>query len=305
MKNVLVIYFSQTGQLYDIIDNITASLQGEDITITTYKIALEEPFPFPWDNDSFYGAFPETYLQIPKKVAPPTNPEIFDKQYDLIIFGYQVWFLTPSNPIVSFLKTPWAKKVFANTPVVTVSATRNMWVQAQEKLKGYLRDFNATLVGNIALVDRNINHVSVVTIVHWMFGGKKTKFLGIFPKPGVADKEIKEANKFGFPIKEALLNGDFSTLQTSLLAQGAVHIKPFLVQIDKTGNMIFSKWAHLIIKKKETRKKWTTIFKYYLLIAIWLVSPIVFIVFLIRYPFNQKRIKQDRAYYSSVEDNYS
>ena len=42
-------------------------------------------------------------------------------------------------------------------------------------MKVLLSDLEANLVGNIALVDRNINHVSVVTIVHWMFSGEKTK----------------------------------------------------------------------------------------------------------------------------------
>ena len=64
---------------------------------------------------------------------------------------------------------------------------------------------NSKLVGNIALVDRNMNHISVITIVHWLMGGKKTKMLGIFPKPGVSDNDIEAASRFGLPIKNALL----------------------------------------------------------------------------------------------------
>ena len=72
-----------------------------------------------------------------------------------------------------------------------------MWVMAQEKIKVLLKNNNAQLKGNIALVDRVGNLISVITIVEWMFSGVKKKYLGIFPLPGVSDKDIVESSKFG------------------------------------------------------------------------------------------------------------
>ena len=40
-----------------------------------------------------------------------------------------------------------------------------MWAFAQEKVKVLLKDVDANLVGNIALTDRNINLISVITVV--------------------------------------------------------------------------------------------------------------------------------------------
>lgn len=222
----------------------------------------------------------------------------------MVILGYQVWYLTPSIPINSFLKSDFVKKILKDTPVVTVVACRNMWIQAQEKIKRLLVDVNAELVGHIALVDKHINHVSVITISHWMFSGRKDQYLGIFPKPGVSDRDIQEATRFGEPIKEALLTGDNRPLQTNLLKLNAVHINPFLVLTDKRGNVLFSKWANLIIKKgnpgNPKRLKWIGLFKYYLLFAIWVIAPIVFIIFLLTYvPTYQKR-KREKRYYSSI-----
>ncbi|NND87981.1 MAG: dialkylresorcinol condensing enzyme DarA, partial [Flavobacteriaceae bacterium] len=163
MKEVLVLYYTQTGQLSEILEQITTELGTDEVQITYQQILPTKPFPFPWNDTEFYGAFPESFLQIPQSIEPlPTS--VMEKKYDLVILGYQVWFLTPSIPINSFLKTTAAKKILDNTPVITVIGCRNMWVMAQEKMKRLLKDCNAKLVGNIALVDRNINHISVITI---------------------------------------------------------------------------------------------------------------------------------------------
>ncbi|VAW11806.1 Dialkylrecorsinol condensing enzyme [hydrothermal vent metagenome] len=305
-KEVLILYYSQTGQLSDILKNIASVMGDADINISYSEITLEESYEFPWKQEKFYDAFPESFLQIPSKIHP-LKSEILDKKYDLIILGYQVWYLTPSIPINSFLKSDSAKRLLKDTPVITVVACRNMWIQAQEKMKRLLLSVDAKLVGHIALIDRHINHISVITISHWMFSGKKDRFLGIFPKPGVSDNDIKEATRFGEPIREALLNNDLNGLQENLLHIDAVKVNPFLVMTDKRGNILFSKWANLIIKKggpgNAKRLKWIRLFKYYLLFAIWVIAPIVFIVFLLTYlPRHQLR-KRNKKYYSSVAIN--
>ncbi len=300
MKEVLVIYYSQTGQLLDILKNISSTISDANVNISYYEIVPKKKFPFPWKEAEFYDAFPETFLQIPAPLEE-ISAKILQKKYDLVILGFTTWYLTPSIPINSFLKSEEAKNLLANTPVVTVSASRNMWIMAQEKVKKLLVANNAKLVGNIALVDRNLNHISVITIVHWLMGGKKTKMLGIFPKPGVSDNDIETASRFGFLIKEALLQNEYSILQQNLLDVGAVKVDPSLIATDIRGNIVFTKWAnHLIKKEGEERKKWLVYFKYYLLFAIWLIAPIVFVVFLLTYFPMYRKIQRDKAYYSSV-----
>lgn len=300
MKEILIVYYSQTGQLKTILENIASTLSGEVIRITNLPITPQKEYPFPWKADEFYGAFPETFLQIPTPLKPVPS-DILNKKYDLVILGYTVWYLTPSIPINSFLKSEEAKALLANTPVVTVSASRNMWIMAQEKVKKLLVANRANLVGNIALVDRNINHISVITIVHWLMGGKKTRMFGIFPKPGVSDKDIANASWFGEPIKKALRENEYGDLQEALLAEGAVKVDPSLIATDIRGNMVFSKWANFLIKKEgKERSKALVFFKYYLLFAIWIIAPIVFVVFLLTYLPMYRKIQRDKKYYASV-----
>ncbi|AZA48202.1 dialkylresorcinol condensing enzyme DarA [Chryseobacterium carnipullorum] len=292
-KNILVIYYSQTGQLEDIVKNMAQPFESkkEEYNVTYYNIQLKEDFPFPWPGDVFFNTFPESYLQIPKEIFPPSE-EILGKKYDLILFGYQVWYLTPSIPIISFLKSGFAEKIMKGTDVVTISGTRNMWMLSQEKLKVHLRDLGAKLVGNIALVDRHDNYTSVLTILRWLTTGKKEKS-GMLPAAGISDEEISGSSKYGTIIEKHLSSGNLSGLQPDLVQNGAVEIRPFLVRVEKVGNKIFTVWSNLIIKKKEKRPLLIKFFKVYLMAAIWIISPIVLVLHLLTTPiFWFKRQKQ-------------
>lgn len=294
-KNILVIYYSQTGQLEDIVRNIAKPFeaQKEAYDITYYNIQLKEDFPFPWPGDVFFNTFPESYLQIPKEILSPSE-EILNKKYDLILFGYQVWYLTPSIPIISFLKSDYAARILKDTPVVTISGTRNMWMLSQEKLKVYLRDLQAKLVGNIALVDRHDNYTSVLTILRWLTTGQKEKS-GMLPAAGVSDEEIIGSVKYGEIIERHFKNNDLNNLQPDLVKNGAIEIRAFLVRVEKVGNKIFTVWSNLIIKKKEKRPLLIKFFKVYLMAAIWIISPVVLVLHLLTTPiFWFKRQKQKR-----------
>ena len=300
MKNVLVIYFSQSGQLKEIAENISFPfLQNEEIKTTFYNIETVHKFPFPWDNESFFGAFPETFKQIPTEIIPPNN-EILQTKFDLVLLHYQVWYLSPSIPVNSFLKSSYAKQILNDVPVITINGSRNMWALAQEKVKVLLKDVNAHLVGNIALTDRNINLISVVTIVDWMFSGIKRKACGIFPLPGVSSKEINEASKFGNIILKHFLNNTLNQLQADLVANNAVEYRWFLVSMDQKGNKMFKIWSSLILKFPSKRSNLLKMFKIYLFCAIWILSPIVHLIETILFPIRYFSIQKKKKYFQGV-----
>jgi len=298
-KNILVIYYSQTGQLEDIVKNIAKPFENnEQYKVTYYNIKLKEDFPFPWSGDVFFNTFPESYLQIPSEIFPPSD-EVLNTRFDLILFGYQVWYLTPSIPIISFLKNGFAENILKDTPVVTISGTRNMWMLSQEKLKVYLKSMNAKLVGNIALVDRHDNYTSVLTILRWLTTGKK-EASGILPAAGISDEEINGAGKYGEIIKTYLDKNDFANLQPDLVKNGAVEIRPFLVRVEKVGNKIFTVWSNIIIKKKEKRPLLIKFFKVYLMAAIWIISPIVLVFHILLAPILSSKRQKQKTYLQGI-----
>src|SRR5690606_38898482 len=113
-----------------------------------------------------------------------------------------------------------------------------------------------------------------------------------------------ESTKFGKPILAHLHAGNYTELQEELVALGAVVVKPLLVFTDKRANSMFIKWAKLIRSKglpgEVVRKPWLKAFNYYLLIAIWVLAPIVSLLFLILHLPFLSIIRKETRYYQSV-----
>lgn len=299
MKTILVINFSQTGQLDQIIDNFLKPFKN--VEIDRIKISPKKPFPFPWTSDSFFDAMPETVLEEKIELNPVTYSK---EEYDLIVLGYSPWFLSPSLPTSSLLEEEHFKEKIKGKPVVTLIGARNMWINSQESVKRHLVDSGANLVANIPLIDKNPNLLSVVSILHWMLEGKKEKKYGIFPKPGVSDQDIQETDYFGEIVASAMENGNFTGLQDKILALGKIDIKPNILFIELRAKKLFRIWAKLIKKKGINRQKrtlWLKAFKYYLLTALFIISPFVLLFFniLIR-PFFSKGLNEKKNYFCST-----
>lgn len=292
MKRILVIYYTQSGQLKEIADNFVAPFQKQGIPVDFYEIQMETPYPFPWTNESFFGVFPESFLELPQPIkAMP--PDIETQEYDLVVLAYQVWYLSPSIPVTSFLKSEQARVLLEGKPVVTLSGTRNMWIKAQEKVRNMLVKKGARIVANIALTDRHYNHISVLTIVHWLFTGKKDKYLGIFPLPGVSQKDITNATQYGELVLNHSQKGEYQqSLQKEIVAQGGVQVKPFLLSAEKKANRLFGIWARAIYQSPR-RKFLLKCFHAYLYFAIWILMPIVWLFYWLTYLLFYKKIRRD------------
>ena len=280
MKRILVLYYSQTGQLRKIIDSIVQPLNDSGFQLEYQEIKPNPPFPFPWTSDTFFDIFPETVLQENWNIQPLDIDQ--NKEYDFIILGYQTWFLSPSLPVSSFLNSQQGKSLLKNQKVITILGVRNMWVMGQEKLKRLLFQAGATLVGNIVLQDKHPNLTSVKTIMKWMFTGDQGPYENL-PKAGVSETDIIEAKSFGTIISRNANKGSFSRLQPELLSAGAVSIYFHLLRTEIVGSKMFSIWAKFVRKKGKhgdlSRLKRVRLFKTYLMVLIFVVSPVTALLF--------------------------
>lgn len=296
-KKILAIHFSQTGQLTEIIQNLTDPLLHAGHTVEHVRVEPTTAFSFPWTGKSFFAVMPDCVTEVPAQIKPF---RLNETKYDLIIFGYQAWFLSPSTCANAILLHPDFKKVLANTPVVTATGARNMWIMAMERVKVKIREAGGMLKGNIALADNHANFISFITIFYWMFSGKKDRYLNLFPKPGVADEDIARCKDFGKSINTVLENNDWDSLQPRLRAQKAVQVKYRLMFIELKARKIFGIWAGIITRKKN-RTPWLVAFKYYLIIALFVAAPIILTVDAIFFkPFSKKKINRQINYYSGV-----
>lgn len=290
-KKVLAVYYSQTGQLGDIIDSFCEPLRAEGVSVETLSIKPENDYAFPWTGERFFSMMPDCVLGAQTRLLPF---EMKERSYDLIVLGYQAWFLSPCIPFNSLVHDPSFRPLLNNTPVITITGARNMWVNAYAGVKKLLIGAKARLVGNIALVDRHPNLVSFVTIFHWMIHGKKDRYLNIFPKPGVSEADVERTKQFGMIVLCNLKNNNWDGLQSELLAKKAVDLKYHLMFIESKAGAMFKVWATFIAKRKNKRM-WLELYKYYLLIALYVAAPLVFIIdILIFKPFFSKHIQAQK-----------
>jgi len=304
MNKVLILYYSQSGQLTEIVKNFAKPFEKSDNYSVTYaNIKPVNDYKFPWTGYRFFDAFPESVNRIPCEIEPM---DLGDEDFDLIVFAYSVWYMSPSIPSNSFLCSDQAKRIIKGKPVITLLGVRNMWVVAQEYVKQKIADLGGNLIGNIVLRDRSENITGIITISYFLFTGKKDRFLGFFPKPGISDKDINGAEKYGVIVKKHFESNNIENLQKALIEAKAVKINPYLATTEQMAyKRVFTKWAKFILKKggpgDPARKIRVRIFANYFPFAILVIAPIEYIFFLIFTPFRLKAIKRDIKYFSGVK----
>jgi hypothetical protein len=244
-KRVLVVQYSQTGQLAAVTERIVAPLRADPaVEVRVEVLQLEQPFPFPWPLFRFLDSFPESAHLVP----PPLKPLSLtgDEDFDLVILPYQVWFLAPSQPISAFLQHPLAQRVLRGKPVVTVIACRNMWLLAQEKTKALLDQAGARLIDNVTLTDPGPTLATFITTPRWMFTGRRNAFWGM-PAAGLDDTQIEGTRRFGLALRDGL-KADLEKGPGPLLGGlGASSADPRLIVSEKAGTRSFYLWGKLLM----------------------------------------------------------
>ncbi len=301
MKKLLVVYYSQSGQLEQIVHSILAPLSESGRFELVYEcLRPEKPYPFPWPAIEFADAFPESLQEIPCRLAPlQTDP---DEAFDGVILAYQVWYLSPSIPISSFLQSRQAARLLNGRPVVTLIGCRNMWLLAHEKVKKHIVRNRGVPIGNIVLMDRAPNLLGVISIAAWMLTGIKKRFLGIFPRPGVAEEEIRAARKFGSILLDAFSRNEFKDLQIRLNRAGAVTVVPAYILFEQRIAKVFAVWARFIRRKGDpgnpARKPRLRIFIAYLFAAVFMLAPLATGVTWVLQKIKKEKIKTLVSYFA-------
>lgn len=298
MKNVLVVYFTQTGQLSSAVKATLQPLAADPgVTLHYEQVKPVKEYPYPWSYMEFFDIFPETVHGIPCQLQPFS----FDTgiNYDLVVIAYQPWFLSVCVPINSFLYSPEAQKVLKGKPVVTVIACRNMWLNGQEKMKKRLLELEANLVGNITFVDKSANLISLITVLAFVLGGVKDKFLGIFPKYGVKEEDLAKAPSYGKILIHNLKSNNYNNLQEQLIKEGAISIRSNLMIMEGRGKALFPLYANYISKKgNKGRRRRVRIFGIVLPTAILILSPVITIASRLAPLVVPKKMKKEIDYYS-------
>ncbi|OOF70750.1 hypothetical protein [Rodentibacter caecimuris] len=297
-KKILIISYSQTGQLCRLAEHFIQPLLGQtNISVEHCRLQPQTDYDFPWHFLSFFNTFPETVHLQPQPLCPP---KFANENYDLVIIAYTVWFLSPSQPITAFLQSKRAKELLKNTPVITLIGCRNMWLQAQEKMKILLANCGANLIANVVKVDQSNDWASFITTPMWMLTGKK-KALSWLPAAGIAESEIADMKRFGEKLLQVFQKNQF--LDKSIFqGMGAVKIDEKLMMSEKVGARSFYIWGKLLIKcgqiSPSFRKILLCFYIIFLVVMILTVVPISALIKRLLKPLLQEKLDKQKRYFA-------
>lgn len=241
-RRILIVEYSQSGQLFQVMQQVLAPLQQAGHEVERLQLELETPFPFPWP----FWLFMDTFAETSALVSRPLKPWSVERHdYDLVILGYPIWFLSPPPPIVSFLKSDAGKALLNEKPVVTLTACRNMWIQAHKDMQQLLAQAGAQHLDHVAMVDPAHAMLTLVTTPRWVLTGRREAFW-CFPRAGVSDEQIKNSSRFGRALNLALSNPEWSADQAMLTGLQAVAVDPGLAASEKIAKRSFKIWGALM-----------------------------------------------------------
>lgn len=253
-KQVLVLFWSQTGQVERLARSIAGPLEEDGRLDVTYEqLRPREGYPFPWPVGRFLEVMPEAVCEVPPSMVPLACD--VRHAYDLIILAYQPWFLSPSLPITGFLASADAS-ILQGTPVVTVIGCRGMWLTAHEQITRRLVGLGARLIDNVCIADRAGSLASFLSTPRWLFTGRRSGALLPLPVAGIADVEITAAQRFGRRLRDALAEDAERGNGPLLAGLGAVRVDPRLIGPERLGRSIFAGLAPVIRTVSPERGIW-------------------------------------------------
>jgi hypothetical protein len=169
-----------------------ADLHNLQVAVVEHNIRARPAFQFPWDFWSFFDVMPETVVPsvrvrnaqhwsveaptLEKTVSSdpaPSSSSSGGKSFDLVVLGWQTWFLSPSLPVRLAVHDPEYQPLFRKAPVLLIGTHRNMWHRASRTLRRELKDnANAKVIGGINFVQSSAFLVSVVKTLRWQLRGE-------------------------------------------------------------------------------------------------------------------------------------
>lgn len=291
MKRVLVVYFSQTGQLRCVAESFCKPLeQAPEVALSWQALSPIKPYPFPWPFFEFFDQFPECVHLKPPELSPINCGE---DEFDLVVLAYTVWFLSPAPPVTAFLKSEHARKILQGRPVVTLVACRNMWLGADREVRRLLAGIGARHMDHVVFTDRGPALSTFITTPRWMLTGRRDSLWGM-PAAGVAQADIDGATRFGHALREALAQDLEQGNAPMLQGLGAVKVDQRLIASEKIGRRSFEIWGHLVMASgspgSRLRRCVLAIYAVFLVSMILTVVPVTMSIRALLKPFTRKKM---------------
>lgn len=210
-RRILILYYSHTGQTRRVLEAVRDELLKSQHRVDMVPLEPVEDFRFPWSPLALLGLCLRTYAGRDLSVALKDLPQrVRDEPYEIVLVGYQPWFLTPSVPVRSFLSCAMGE-LLRGRQVVSVITTREQWKATYRVFEQKVASLGGRVVDNLVVKDPSKQPMNMVTTVFYLLTGRtldRGVFKRVFPPVGIGDGGVEQARIFGERLAARLATGE-------------------------------------------------------------------------------------------------
>jgi hypothetical protein len=204
-NQILVVYYSFSGQTGVLINRLTAGLKDQGVDVSFEKLKPVKHLRFP------VGSIFRTYFMMlstffRKRIPIQELSTKCSREYDLIILAGPTWSYNPSGPILSFLDRD-GKDVLGGREVLPLISCRGYWKAHWWGLQKKLHQCGAHFSNMIAFSHPNPEPWRTIG-VFLKIAGKNPERSGFISKHynrfGHSNEQMEEAYRFGVQIGKSL-----------------------------------------------------------------------------------------------------
>lgn len=209
MAHVLALYTSLTHQTERIVLTVAEALERGGHHVTREKLEPVVPMPLPVPPEmlgrllkqALTGAWPVVPLQ-------PLRASV-DTPYELILLGYQPWYMTPSVPMHSFLKGPQAQ-LLRGRAVIGLLSCRALYARASGLFEQWVSEAGGSVLEQRVWTDQDKRPTNFASLGHMLKHGQDpqsgplTRLLKPF---GVGETGLARAQSYGESLSTRLKLG--------------------------------------------------------------------------------------------------
>lgn len=207
-KQVLMIYYSFSGQTGVLMNRLAAGLKDKGIEVFFEKLKPVKHLRFP------VGSIFRTYVMMlytffRKRIPIRKLSSRCKREYDLIILAGPTWSYNPSGPMLSFLDRD-GREVLEGRDVLPLISCRGYWKMHWWGLRRKLLQCGANIVNIIAFSHPNPEPWRTIGVFLKIAGKtpERGNFTGkYYRRFGHSNEQMEEATQFGRLIGESLQSG--------------------------------------------------------------------------------------------------
>ncbi|MCD8178618.1 MAG: hypothetical protein LUE98_14840 [Tannerellaceae bacterium] len=204
-------------------------------------------------------------LQIPCKFLADIPP----KEYDIIVLGFQPWFVNLSIPINSLLADAGFQALVKGKQVILVQDSRNTWRNSLHQAKTRIEEAGGTVCSSFTFRDVNKNLASLFSLFGWLFKGNKQYFKRL-PVAGINPTHINQAKVLG---AEAIRSLDADYRDFIIPEAGSEFTS---LEYEQFALNRYKKWATYITENNNKYRKFRLLrFTTWILFMVIFVAPFI------------------------------